>query len=164
MWFKYLFLIVIFYFLAVLQSSFLSYFNILGSVPNLIFVLFFLLIFFDKNKNLFDNLLLAIFAGFFLDIFNTSFLGISVILLVLIYFIIAKLLNSLKSSTDQYPLAYFVPIFIISLLIYQTGNKNLNFSWVFVADVFYNLIFALIGYFIFRKFLGKDTRQLSLNI
>lgn len=123
---------------------------------------------------MFDNLFFTVLAGFFLDVFNNSFLGSSIILLAIIYFVVAKLLSNLKSSSEEYPLAYFIPIFTISLIIYQiflvlllyfqSKMQVFSFSWFFIIDLIYNLIFSLIGYYIFKKIFGKNDRQLSLNI
>lgn len=71
--------ILFFYFLALLQTSFLIYFNILGIVPNIILILVILINLFEKpEQNL--GLYSAFIGGFFLDIFSSNFIGFYILI------------------------------------------------------------------------------------
>lgn len=169
MWFKHLAIILLFYFFAILQNSFLVHFNIFGIVPNLVLVLCFLLIFFSENY------FYALIAGFFLDIFSHFYFGISIISLLIAMFLIKKALQHLWNKTGQYAVFYFLPLFAVYLIIYNglfniglfflsPAFSNFNINLTSVISLAYNMAFALLGFYICKKFnLFKDSdRQLKL--
>jgi rod shape-determining protein MreD len=69
---KFVFLILFFYFLILLQISFLSRFFIF--LPNLVLVAIILINFFEEQKSNF-GIFAALIGGFFLDIFSEQFFG-----------------------------------------------------------------------------------------
>lgn len=71
---KILLLIIFFYILVLLQTSFLVYFPIFGIVPNLVLIAVILINLFEKQQ---ENLgvLSAFIGGFFLDVFSSGFIG-----------------------------------------------------------------------------------------
>lgn len=78
---KILILIVFFYFLVLIQTSFLVHFKIF-SLFNLIFVSQILItILEDPKKN--QALFSALIAGFFWDIFSENFFGVGILILFL---------------------------------------------------------------------------------
>lgn len=80
MWKKIFISLILFYFLALLQTSFLVHFNILGIVPNYILVSVILWNLFERAKDsagLFNGLI----GGFFLDIFSNRFMGFYILIL-----------------------------------------------------------------------------------
>ncbi len=77
---KILISIIVFYFLVLIQTSFLVHFNILGIVPNLVLISVVLWNLFEKSKNYF-GLYAAFIGGFFLDIFSSRFIGFYVLIL-----------------------------------------------------------------------------------
>lgn len=119
MWKKALLIIALFYFLALLQNSFFVYFGMSGYIPNLVFSLFFLLVFFARDPMNYWIIFLSITAGFFLDIYSYTYLGPSIILLLVIGFLLKKMQSFLISRENNYPFVYFIPLFIVSLLIYD---------------------------------------------
>src|SRR3989338_1912966 len=81
---KILILAPIFYFLALLQSSFLPHFAVFGHVPDLVFIAIVFSFFFLPSLGWAS----AFWGGFFLDIFSSHFLGFNVtIALGLLFFI-----------------------------------------------------------------------------
>jgi len=167
---KLLILIVLFYFLALLQSSFLIHFNLFGAVPNLVFILFFMLVFFEKNKqpvqleSYYSVAYTAIIAGIFLDFFSYTYLGPSTILFLAIGLILKKLQSSLINKNDNNPFVYFSFLFVIFLLIYNflLGlflSPN-NFTAIFSVETFfliiYNLLIAFVLFYIYKKLNGKN--------
>jgi len=77
---KILISIIVFYFLVLIQTSFLVHFNILGIVPNLVLISVVLWNLFEKSKNYF-GLYVALIGGFFLDIFSNYFIGFYILIL-----------------------------------------------------------------------------------
>lgn len=91
---SYLILIIVFFFiLALIQSTFLAYLGFYGSLFNLILISVILINFFENPKN-YSGVVSAIFGGFFLDIFSSRPFGfwilISFLLSLFIKFIIRK--------------------------------------------------------------------------
>ncbi len=77
---KILISIIVFYFLVLIQTSFLVHFNILGIVPNLVLISVVLWNLFEKSKNYF-GLYIALIGGFFLDIFSNRLIGFYILIL-----------------------------------------------------------------------------------
>ena len=168
MWFKYLIIILLLYFFALLQNSFFAHFNLFGAVPNLVFVFFFLLVFFEKpDKNL-RVIFYAIIAGLFLDVFSCAYLGASIILLIIIGFLIKKIQSLLKEKKDKHPFVYFLSLFLISLAIYDLLMQaclyflslpylNMSFGIYFFGRMVYSLLFAIAGFHVYKKIVKKDN-------
>jgi len=162
MWYKKLVIILFFYFLVLFQNSFLNHFSIEGVVPNFVLILLCLLVFFE-NPHKYFGIIPAVFAGFFLDIFSKSFFGVSVLTMVVIYFLIKELIHILRDTGQKHSFFYFIPIFILSLIFYDFFlilfsyliDRSVLFSfsgYVLVVKGVYNLLFAIIGFFLFKKF------------
>lgn len=75
--------IIIFYFLALFQSSFLVHFNIFSWTPNIILIIVVTLGIIESSKKYFA-IWVALIGGFFLDIFSVRFFGFNILMLVLI--------------------------------------------------------------------------------
>jgi len=160
-WF--LFLIIIFYFLALIQSSFLIHFSLSGITPNLILISVCLLSFFStgaREVNKITGVFPAIAGGFFLDAFSGSFFGLSIAILLIISFFIRKVLGILKEPINPYPAAYFIFLFIFCLIFYDLSLKlsftffqsiPLQFSLTsFLTIIGYNLGVAVILFYSFK--------------
>jgi rod shape-determining protein MreD len=76
---KILLLIVSFYFLAALQTSFLAHFNLFGFYPNFILLAVIFINFFEKNDHSL-GLVAGIWGGLLLDVFSVSFFGFHVLI------------------------------------------------------------------------------------
>jgi len=166
MWKKLLAITFLFYIFALLQNSFLTHFNLFGAIPNLVFILFFSLVFFDKKDNNYQVILYAVLAGIFLDVFSYTYLGPSIIILLIIGFLLKGIQMSLKSTEDKHPFVYFLPLFLIFLLAYNfllglylyllDPNKIiLAFGITTIFLLIYNLFIASIFFYIHKKFNGK---------
>ena len=155
-------IILLFYFLALLQNSFFTHFNLLGAVPNLVFILFFLLVFFEKKKKNYLIVPLAIVAGFFLDIFSYTYIGPSIVLLIITGIVLKKIQSLLKNRADNCPFIYFLPLFLIFFVVYEIllmiylhffglSHALMDFDLRFAAGIAYSLFFATLGFWIFKK-------------
>lgn len=156
MWLRLLIVFLLFGFLGILQNSFLAHFNVMGATANLIFILFYSAVFFSasgKPALSWEDLFYCAAAGFFLDVFSCSFLGISVIFLLIVAFIVKYGISQLKITKDKYPIAYFAPLFLISFIVYNLLSAvvaGFNLNWVFLIEIVYNLVFALFGFYIYK--------------
>lgn len=163
---KYLILIIFLYLLAIFQESFLSHFAFLGTVPNLVLISLFFLIFFEKRENSESfnfGVFLAVLAGIILDLLSSFPFGIFTFSLTLSSILVKKLSQILQRSNI---LSLFF-LFLIYFLSYKTflifGNLLFNFllEKTFIFSFSFNLIslsleillnFILVSFvFVFRK-------------
>lgn len=83
-------MVIAFYFLAIIQSSFLVHFSVWGIVPNFVLIAAILINIFNFPQC--HKLILSFFAGFFLDVFSLSsaagFFGFYTLILVGFYLVI----------------------------------------------------------------------------
>ncbi len=176
MWLKSIFIFFLFWFFAILQNSFFVHFSLFGAAPNLVFVLFFLILFFEKRNSYFQIIFCAILAGLFLDFFSYTYLGTSIVLLLIIGFLAKSVQSSLQEKrNDKFPFIYFLSLFFVSIIIYKSLlavmiNKFNLTQFILIpnlaigADVVYNLLIASIAFYLYKKFLALafDDRQLRL--
>jgi len=168
MWYKFLAIFLIFVVLALTQASFLTELSIHGAVPNLVFILFFLIIFFASRRQIsFEDFFWIIIAGFLLDIFTLSYLGFSIIFLLIITVALKWIVGSLSDREDKFPIVYFIPLFILALVFYALCfNLSVDFfnsfavkfsiTWQSLIFIIYNLIFAVAGFYILKKLKFKN--------
>ena len=160
---KFLFITFLFYFFALLQNSFFIHYNIFGNYLNLVFILFFLLVFFaGKNKNQ-KIIVFSLLSGILLDFFSYSKLGISIALFLIIGFSLKCILSLLKNKKDNiFPFSYFLPLFFIFFILYEIllmtylhffdlSHPLFIFDLKIILGAIYNLFFAVIGFWIFKK-------------
>ncbi|MCH8741947.1 hypothetical protein IH779_03545 [Patescibacteria group bacterium] len=153
---KGLVLILFFYILALIQTSFLVHFNIEEQVPNLILIALVLLTFFEKPEEKLSFFGAGI-GGFFLDIFSNVFLGTSIIALLLMTFLFKKLLEIIKGLN----ILWFLIFIFLSLVFYNLFSNLVSFfisqditaiqislGKVFIIKSTYNLILGLIAFYI----------------
>ncbi len=76
-------IIIFFYILALLQTSFLVHFSVLGIIPNLILISVIFINFFEDIKEN-NGILSAFIGGFFLDIFSENIFGFQILVLIII--------------------------------------------------------------------------------
>ncbi|KPJ56416.1 hypothetical protein AMJ49_04900 [Parcubacteria bacterium DG_74_2] len=76
-------IILFFYVLALLQTSFLVNFGINGMIPNLILISVILINIFEKPEKKY-GIFSAFIGGFFLDIFSERFIGFEILILTAI--------------------------------------------------------------------------------
>lgn len=174
MWFKYPFTIVLFFLFVILQTSFLTYFDIIGAVPNIVFILFFILVFFE-DKNQYDfGFWTAVVAGFFLDVFLPSYFGISIISLLIVYFLVKISIQFLKEWASKFPIFYFIPIFLgcffvhnaflqLSSWLFGFPFHNISGIKVLIAGT-YNLVIASGGFYIYKKLVRKNNDENQLKL
>lgn len=168
MWQKTIFLIILFYFFAILQNSFLVHFSFYGALPNIILILFFCLVFFGKRK-MSETALSALLAGLSLDIFSSAHFGSSVIILLFAGFLLEKIIGSLNETKGSKPFIYFAPLFITFFAAYElllqtyfwffNSSPFANIlSFQFAAVIIYNLLVSCLFFYVFKKY--KFLQQL----
>lgn len=175
MWYKYIIIALLFYLFALLQNSFFSAFSLMGAGPNLVFLLFFELVFFSgKNWKdfIWDAVFYSIAAGIFLDIFSSSHIGASIILFFAVGFLIKKIQSALNEKEDKYPFVYFLALFLLSfsaysaafgMYLYFAGFSGiiLDIGLPVLGSLVYNLFFACLTFFVVKKILGRKTYNIQ---
>jgi cell shape-determining protein MreD len=154
---------ILFYFLALFQHTFLTHYSLMGVVPNLVFILFFLLVFFETKHSYSKVLFYSVIAGFILDIFSSIYFGESIVILIVIGFMTKRIQGTLKNIGDGYPFRYFLPLFFVLILFYDALLGSL-ISSNFLPTIIYNLIIASIFFWTYKKYIFPkvNNRQLKL--
>lgn len=158
--------ILLFYVLAILQNSFFSHFSFFSTIPNLVFILFFTLVFFSKNKSNLYTIYLGFVAGFLLDVFAYFSFGTSIVSLVVIGFLIKKAQKMIDDAKGEKTLGQFLVLFTLTFLLYSivisvvinTVSIKIiltDFNLKFLAEIFYNIVFAIISFFAYKKIAKK---------
>jgi len=164
--FKNLFILLIsFYFLVLLQYGFFSQFTLRGIVPNIVLISVCLLNFFEKKERK-EGILGSVFAGLFLDIFSGFLFGTSIAALLIVGIIFKRSHFMLKESQENFPLSYFLPLFVFCFILYYFLIKvgimfSYNFSFHFDFDSFlgalsYNSVIAVILFYLFKLIFKKS--------
>lgn len=89
---KFLILILLFYLLALFETSFLIHFEELSRVPSLILILTILLNFLEKPKKN-SGVFSAFVGGFFWDIFSSRPIGFHILILIILAIFIKLILS-----------------------------------------------------------------------
>ena len=154
-----LILAIVFYFLLLIQTSFLVPFSIRGQIPNLVLITLFLIIFFGR---LAKSRLEAFWVGFLLDIFSPYPIGISALFLFLSTLFVQRLDKDLKKDS----ILVFLALFLIFQLFYYSlvsgfehffqGSNFWIIEYAFLTQIGYNILFALIGFFVCRVIWKKN--------
>ena len=114
-----LMLFFIFYVSALLEVSFFPAFSWTGSAFYFVFILSFLLVFFELKK---EWLFSMVLGGFLLDIFSGGIFGLKTINLILAVLFTKFLLSFIREKK----LFWFIPIFMASFLAYKTSSIIFN--------------------------------------
>lgn len=174
MWLRYPIIALLFFILALFQISFLAYFNIMGITPNLVFILFFILIFYECLKHTFFAteyffvFSLIVLAGFLLDVFSYFYFGLSIISLLGVYLLVKLIIYFIRENQDKYFIIYFLAIFLLCFFIYNALldilSNTYSFNKSISIELLYNLALACLGFYIYKKIddLAKKGKQLSL--
>ncbi len=172
MWFKYPAIVMLFFIVSLLQVSFLPYFSIMTFTPNVISIIFFIIIFLKREKEYYYELFIIVIAGFCLDIFSNYYLGLSIISLFILYSLIQLIHYLFKERQNTHLLAYFMVSFLFyfmahGLLVQLLSNPftmEFNLGSITLIEVFYNLVLAVAGFFVYKKIqsLASKDRQLKL--
>jgi rod shape-determining protein MreD len=120
-----LIIVIISFFLALIQTSFFSYPGLLGGNLNLIFLLVIILSFSENKSN--RGLWAGFWGGLFLDFFSAHFFGSALITLSSTA-IVAKKISGLMQKS----LPAKISLFLISFLFYQL------ISWALI--LFFSLV------------------------
>ena len=72
---------LLFYFLVLIQTSFLVHFTIFNAVPNIILILVVIWNLLEKREN-YLGIINALIGGFFLDVFSSHFIGFYILILM----------------------------------------------------------------------------------
>ena len=170
-WPNYIVIFIVLFIASLLQVSFFPYFAILGSVPNLVLVVFFLVIFFEPQQFYMQGSFTAIVAGLFLDIFLPSQFGVSIVSLLGIYLLNKLMHYLLREGKDAYAIFYFIGTFAVSFILYEILLYIFSLFFPFehsslliwVISLPYSLAFVCIGFYGTKQLFSKSfDNQLKL--
>lgn len=118
----FLIVVALFFTLAVFQTSFLSHIAVGIFVPNLVFILFFAVIFFQNGMHWFWGVAYAVAAGLCIDLFslagNFPYIGPGIIACLASWTAILGLGYFLREHQDSYLIMYFCIVFLASFAAY----------------------------------------------
>jgi hypothetical protein len=143
---KIIFSLILFYFLAIIQTSFLVHYQIRGGLLNLVLISIILFNFFEEKENK-SGLIIAGAGGLYLDIFSPYFPG----LFTLLGIAIALLIRALKPFFETKKFVSFIIIFFITLLFYEIILTLVTLVYGFYFNIFsliYNFLVGTIFYFL----------------
>lgn len=168
---KLLLLFAGFFFAAILQASFFSYFSISGATPNIIFSLFFLVVFSADKKNHLLGFFTCIVAGFFLDLVSSFYFGTSILALLIIY-ALHHFLSHIVHRHENLLVLNFTVAFCAFLALYDVllylfslvSNISFLLNAPLVISVAYSLLFAIAGFLIIQPLVSarESNNQLKL--
>lgn len=172
MWFRYSIIIFLFFLFFITQTAFLPRFFSAGAVPNLVFALFFIIVFFEKKEENKHSFFPEIIAGFFLDIPLLSYFGLSIILLLIVHFFKKMADHFLKDARGRYVILYFIFLFsacfeLYNILMYSLSSSpgfRFSFNLQTFQSLAYSLIFACAGFYIYGKLADYAGRNRQLKL
>lgn len=164
--------IVLFFIAAILQASFLPSFSLFSTVPDLIFAIFFILIFFEDKHQYQDGFFLAIMAGFFTDVFSRGYFGISMVTLLAVYFLEKIIMRFLRQGRDSYPVFYFVSLFFacffanqaVHALLFELFGFPSTFGVTAITGAIYSSIIAIAGFYVYKTYIKREKRENQLKL
>lgn len=147
-------LFLVFYILTLLQDSFFVHFTILGQVPNLVLIVFFLLLFRNSSNTVIQPEI--IFAGVLFDVFSCRIIGVSIACLLVGSILIKRILTNLKRTN----ILVFLLLFLVFQVLYYFSLSTFDFfleksaflklDRFLLAQIGYNSIFAVFGFWLFQ--------------
>lgn len=169
MFLRFFTIVILFFLFSLIQVSFLPYFGVTAASINLIFILFFILIFFDKNR---EGFFVALIAGFFVDVFLPSYFGISMVVLLIIYLIKEMIVHFLKESREKFSIIYFVVMFssLLAAYYFLMYFALLVFGFSFglnqniMVGLVMNILFACLGFYIYKNVVRQDSLENQLKL
>ena len=139
-------LVVLFYFLFLFQASFLVHLTWHNAGINLVLLVFIVLLF-NKKRDIKEGLLLSALAGFFLDVFSSHFFGLYILLFTALFFFVSQIKKRILANN----VLGFSSVLFIALLLYYflsfLASHRFN-----LFDILYNFLAGLAIYFIFKSF------------
>ena len=145
---KIIFSLILFYFLAIIQISFLVHYQIRGGLLNLVLISIILFNFFEKRENK-SGIIIAGVGGLYLDIFSPYFPG----LFALLGIAIAFLIRMLKPFFETKKFVSFVIVLFIALFFYEIVLTLATLIYGFYFNIFsliYNFLVGTIVYFLVK--------------
>lgn len=155
MWLKYFAIAITFYLATVLQSSFFVHYSLCNGNVGVFFLLYFTLIFFEKEKSLKSTIIYSIVGGFIYDAMLNLYFGTSILALLLVGFLLKKAKEYLHNADKEYPLSYFVVMFIFGFLIFNAISNVAILNVPIIKTLICNVIFAIIFYFVYKRVVIK---------
>jgi|GEM_PF-5379075 len=163
-------IILLLFVVTLLQMSFLPGLMPFGIVPNLAFVIYFCVIFFEDPSRYQDGLMVTIAAGFFLDVFFSPMFGVAIGSLLAIYALVKVSYHFLNDQQGPLLFFSFVILFVIGIVAYSaaieyaTGSPIIGNSAALLVTVAYNLLAACLGFYGYQISIRRSQRTKQLKL
>jgi len=165
-------LFAVFFLASLVQVSFLPYFSISGALPNVIFTVFFLSIFFANTKSYAFGLFVCIIAGFFLDLISSFYFGVSMAALLGVYAAYHLSFGVLHQRNESARIFYFLAYFAAALVVYnallwlllKVMGSQLYVGIPLVISMPYSLLLGIIGFYVVNQFVPKPANSNQLKL
>jgi len=161
---KILFFILLFYFLVILQGSFLVHFTVGNIVPNLVLISVVIFNFFEKSRKN-TGFLVAVIAGFYLDLYSAFPMGVFILSLLLLTFLIKKFFKFIGEEN----FFYFIFSLFFSLIFYRLflficdsflrQSFYFNFNKLQLVELGYNFILGVLVFYFVKIWLLRKIRK-----
>jgi len=168
-YFEWLIYFLIFSLVAIVQATFISALPAAYFAINLpLTVLLFCLLFFNRNT----TLVVAMFMGFWLDIFSFSFFGLHILVFLAIVFIIDFALNEWLTNRSLYS---FLVLSVLSVIVYnillysviaiwQSGQNDFSFFLLqsyFWKQLFWQMLWTTVFMLLFFNLANSLSKHLK---
>jgi len=169
---KYSVFLILFFISALVQQNMFPRLHIAGNVPNFVFTLFFVLLFFQNIRDHKEGFFLAIVAGSITDLFSTFYPGTSIVILLTVCGVFKITVYFLNQMQEKYQFIYFVLLYSLFSMLYNIAYNMAAYfphilsalnPYVFV-QLAYSLPIAVLVFSIYQYIIikSKANRQLTL--
>ena len=139
-----IYLFIFFHYLTLLQTSFLIHHTWHRVGINLV-LLVFVLFLFSKKRDIKEGMILAVLAGFFLDVFSSYFFGLFVLLFIILFFVVSYIKKRISENNFWGYLLVLFPALIIYYFFFFLISHGFNFF-----NILYNFLVGIVIYFILK--------------
>lgn len=163
---------VLFFAATLVQSSVVPFFSIKGAVPQLLFVLFFLALFFKHSPAVPLGILLVAVAGFFMDVISPFPFGISMGALGLVYAFYLVINTFIERGQGRYLVFEYIGLFCLCFAIFYGALYLLAVTFtpayapskIYWGHLAYSIPFALAFFYIYAKFFHSKENEKQLKL
>ena len=146
-------LTAVFYFLVLIQNSFLVHFSVFGAFANLVLVCVCLVSFLEEKKSYY-GLIPTIAGGIFIDL-RFGAIGLSSLLLLIVYLFVKEMPRQLRDVSYEYNIFYYLILLFISSIFFGIISRFSLNIFPLIAGLAFNLIFGVFFFYLFKLFYGN---------
>jgi len=169
---KYTTTVLLFFLCAITQVSLLPYVSIMGVAPNLLFVVFFATLFFQKKQDIVFSFFVVTLAGFLLDMITPLPFGVSIVMLLMMYGMYRWLTRFLREADANIMLWYYLATFLglffaYDILLYLASRlvgSPVSLGASTLIALAYSVVLAAAVFFVCQQLFGKAAENNQLKL